>query len=173
VIAGFDHDRVAEELQGQLRDLLSLAVVGDHARWVLVGEDATEVGEWLADATPQWRALADRVAKRLVAIGVAPDGRLRSLAKDISLHWVPDGWLPADEARRLLADRLRMLADWACYRLSQATDPETETLLDTVCSTLKAQANALAAMIDAYSTQGSGDTDAAPVPDDRGRRRYA
>jgi starvation-inducible DNA-binding protein len=123
-------------LQDELRDLLSMAVVGDHVRWVLVGNGAG-LAAWLAEAVPQWRGMADRVAKHLVMLGVAPDGRLRSLATDIPVHWVPDGWLHADEARRLVGDRLASLAEWARYRRSQATDPETEQLLDAVSSILE------------------------------------
>jgi hypothetical protein len=38
-----------EELQCQLRDLLCLAVVGDHIRWVLAGDETTELaGGWQA-----------------------------------------------------------------------------------------------------------------------------
>ena len=72
-----------------------------------------------------------------MTLGVAPDGRLRSLATDIPVNWVPDGWLHADEARRLVADRLASLAEWARYRRSQATDPETAQLLDAVSSSLE------------------------------------
>ena len=126
----------AEELQDELRDLLAMAVVGDHVRWVAVDDGAAELADWLAEAVPQWRAIADRVAKHLVTLGVAPDGRLRSLATDIPVHWVPDGWLNADDARRLVADRLAALAGWARYRRSQATDPDTAQLLDAVCSSL-------------------------------------
>jgi starvation-inducible DNA-binding protein len=132
-----DQGRAAEELQAELRDLLSLAVVGDHVRWVITGDEAAELAEWLADAVSQWRALAERVAKHLVTLGVAPDGRVRSLATDIPLNWVPDGWLSADAARRLVADRLRTLGEWARYRRSQATDSDTMQLLDAVCSVLE------------------------------------
>jgi starvation-inducible DNA-binding protein len=131
-----------EELQEELRDLLDLAVVGDHLRWVIVGDEAGELAGWLADAVLQWRALATGVSRHLVSLGVAPDGRVRSLAKDIPVHWVPEGWLRPDEARQLLGDRLRELAEWACYRHSQATDPDTVELLDAVCSSLEAQARA-------------------------------
>jgi hypothetical protein len=72
------HQRVAEdELQRQLRDLLCLAVVGDHVRWVVTGEGSAELADWLAGATGAWRAWADQVAKQLAASGVAPDGRVR------------------------------------------------------------------------------------------------
>lgn len=131
-----------EELQEELRDLLALAVAGDHVRWVLVGDDAGDLADWLADAVLLWRALADRVSRHLVALGVAPDGRLRSLTKDISLNWVPEGWLQTDEARLLVASRLRTVGEWACYRRSQATDLATSELLAAVCSRLRAQARA-------------------------------
>lgn len=124
------------ELQGELRDLLCLAVVGDHIRWVLTDDDG-ELAEWLAEAVAEWRALAGQVANRLVALGVAPDGRVRSLAEDIPLNWVPEGWLRRDEAKRLLTDRLHVVASRARVRRSQATDTDTAQLLDTVSSGLE------------------------------------
>jgi starvation-inducible DNA-binding protein len=147
--AGFEPERrhlnerqPSQSLQGELRDLLSLAVVGDHVRWVITGDDAQELDDWLADAVIQWRALADQVAKHLVTLGVAPDGRVRSLAKNIPLNWVPDGWLRPDEARRLVDFRLRGAAGWARYRRSHAADPETARLLGGVSASLEAQVRA-------------------------------
>ena len=125
----------AIELQRQLRDLLCLAVVGDHVRWVLIDDDG-ELAEWLAGAVPEWRGLADQVAQQLVALGVAPDGRVRSLAEDIAFNWVPDGWLHGEEAERLLAGRMHMLASWARLR-SQATDRGTADLLESVAARLE------------------------------------
>jgi starvation-inducible DNA-binding protein len=126
----------AAELQEQLRDLLCLAVVGDHIRWVLLG-DTGELAAWLADAVPAWRSLAERVAERLIALGVPPDGRVRSLAEDIHLHWIPAGWLSRDQAEQLLADRLHILSAWARFRRSQATDDETVQLLEAVAAGLE------------------------------------
>lgn len=149
-----------EELQEELRDLLDLAVVGDHVRWVVVGDEAGGLADWLAEAVPQWRALADLVSRHLVTLGVAPDGRVRSLAEDIPVHWVPEGWLSADEARRLIAYRLRTVAGWARYRRSQAVDPDTVQLLEAVCSRLEAQARAVESLL-----VDVGDTDALAVAD--------
>jgi starvation-inducible DNA-binding protein len=123
------------ELQRQLRDLLCLAVVGDHLRWVVVDDDG-ELRRSLSVAIRQWRALADKVAEHLVTLGIAPDGRVRSLAQDIPLNWVPEGWLPADEARALLEQRLRLVTSWACQRRSQIIDPASQRLLDAVCDVL-------------------------------------
>jgi hypothetical protein len=129
--------RVAEEeLQQQLRDLLCLAVVADHIRWVVT--DDRELAGWLADASDSWRDWADQVARQLVVSGVAPDGRVRALAADIPLNWVPDGWLAADAARRLLVERLLTVSDWARYRRAQ-TSGERAAVLDVICSGFAAQ----------------------------------
>ena len=131
-----------KELQCELRDLLSLAVLGDQVRWVLAGDEAAVFASWLARATTQWRAWADQVATHLVALGIAPDGRVRSVSRDIEKYgfWVPDGWLLPAEAGRLVVERLGILAGWARYRLSQAINPDTVRLLETVCSGLETHA---------------------------------
>jgi hypothetical protein len=134
------HGTYESELQRQLRDLICLAVAGDHVRWVLVEDD--ELGEWLAQAAGQWRGWAEQVAAQLVASDVAPDGRVRSLAKDIPLNWVPEGWLSGSDARQLIARRLVLVAEWARHRHSQTTGAEAE-LLDRVASGLEAQVRSL------------------------------
>jgi hypothetical protein len=137
--AAFDWRAEESELQRQLRDLICLAVVGDHVRWVT---DDDELGDWLAQAAGEWRSWADRVATQLIASGVAPDGRVRSLAKDISLNWVPEGWLSADQARRLVAERLAAVAGWARFRHSQADGADVQ-LFGFVSTELDAQLRAL------------------------------
>jgi hypothetical protein len=122
-----------------LRDLLGLAVVGDHVRWVLVGDEVSGMAQWLAIAAGQWRECAEQLATRLVELGVAPDGRLRSFVKDIHLNCVPDGWLELDEVQRLIGDRLSRLAGWASARRSRAAEPKTVHVLDAVCLCLEAQ----------------------------------
>jgi hypothetical protein len=136
--AHFDRRAEENELQRQLRDLICLAVVGDHVRWVT---DDDELGDWLAQAADEWRSWADRVAKQLIASGVAPDGRVRSLAKDISLNWVPAGWLSADQAQRLVSERLAVVAGWARSRQSLAHGADAE-LLEVVSQGLEAQLQA-------------------------------
>lgn len=124
------------DLQQQLRDLICLAVVGDHVRWVLREDD--ELGDWIAQAIANWRLWADRVATQLAAAGIAPDGRVRSLVKDLHVNWVPDGWLLRDDARRLIAERLALVAEWARYRQLHARGADAE-LLEFVAAGLEAQ----------------------------------
>ena len=130
----------ADELQEEMRDLLSLAVFGDHVRWVLT--DDAELADWLTEAVPKWRAWAGEAARRLVALEIPPDGRLRSLAQDIPSNWVPDGWLDRTEARRLVDHRVHVAAGRAHYRQSQANDPALVDLLDRLCTGLDEQARA-------------------------------
>lgn len=151
-----DHDQPADDLQQELRDLLCLAVAGDHIRWVLAGEETAELAGWLREAAAQWRIWADQVAGGLAALGVAPDGRVRSLVKDISLNWVPPGWLGRDEARRLITSRLNSVCHWAKYRRSQVTDPRAARLLDPVCAGLDAQLASLAAVTPPVSIAVTG-----------------
>jgi hypothetical protein len=136
VMSPYSAPSVDEALQRQLRDLVCLAVVGDHVRWVLRNDD--ELRNWLAEAVPQWRDWAERVAMRLVASQVPPDARVRSLAKDTQLNWVPAGWLSGEDARSLIAERLGRVAEWARYRHSQAQGTEAE-LLGSVAAGLEAQ----------------------------------
>jgi hypothetical protein len=126
-------------LQHELRDLICLASIADHLRWVLTDDD--ELAGWLAEAAPEWRAWAEQVAARLVESHIAPDGRVRSLARDIPLNWVPDGWMSGEAARSLIADRLARVAEWARYRHSQAEGADAE-LLGSVATRLEAQSSA-------------------------------
>jgi hypothetical protein len=136
--APFDRRAREDDLQRELRDLLCLAVVGDHLRWVLTGEDAAELVDWLGRASTDWRAWADQVALQLAASRVAPDGRVRSLAKDVPLNWVPAGWLSADEGRRLVACRLATVTEWCRYRRAQAAGARGD-VLEIILSGLQAQ----------------------------------
>lgn len=125
-------------LQEQLRDLAALAVVADHVRWVLRGPGAPALARWLATAAGTWRAEADAVARAMAESGIAPDGRVRSLARDIPWNWVPDGWLEADAARRLMGDRLRRLVDWTRSRLAEDAGLAHGPLLERILARLEA-----------------------------------
>jgi hypothetical protein len=129
-------DTLQDDLQGELRELLCLAALGDHVRWVLTEDDGSLAG-WLAEAIPEWRGLADQVAEHLWTLGVPPDGRVQALIKDPSVNWVRNGWLRRDEAEALLVGRVRRAASWARLRRLHATDPEVINLLDAICTALE------------------------------------
>lgn len=129
----------AIQLQDQLRDLLCLAVVGDHLRWVLRGEQVEDLREWLADAVTEWRRCADQVAQFMITAGIPPDGRVRSLAADIPFNWVPDGWVGPENGAQMVANRLRRVADWTRARGSECSEDQERGLFDNIESCLQAQ----------------------------------
>ncbi len=121
-------DRCIDEpaLQHELRDLIRLALVGDHVRWVVTDDD--ELVDWLAKAAPQWRKWAEQAAARLVQSQFAPDARVRSIAKNLGAYWVPQGWLTGEAARSLIAQRLTRIVGDTRYRHSQAEGADAELL---------------------------------------------
>lgn len=107
------------------------------------GDDTTAVAAWLAAATLDWRASANVVARRIADNGTAPDARVRALARDIPLNWVPDGWLSAAEAAHLMRDRLATVTAWAEARRSDSTVRKDQQLLGDLHTNLEAQLEAL------------------------------
>ena len=83
------------------------------------------------------------MAVQLVTSHIAPDGRVHTLAKDIRLNSVPDGWLSGEAARDLLAGRLTWVIEWARYRQSRAQGSDAE-LLDSVAAALETQLRTMA-----------------------------
>lgn len=137
------HTVPTKGVQEELRDLLRLAVVGDHVRWVLKGEGSAELVAWLGEAVSQWRAWAEVLAERMVTADVAPDGRVKTLARDITRQWVPPGWLTVGDACDLLVMRLSELIEWTRVRPPLTAAEEDQRWLAEVCSGLEAQLRAL------------------------------
>ncbi len=126
-------------LQEVLRDLLRLAVVGDHVRWVLSGEGSSDFAKWLSEAVSQWRDWAEKLAKYMTKLDIAPDGRVKTLARDATRQWVPVGWLTTAEARGLLLPRLDELIKWTEEQRSTAIGSDDTSPLAEVESGLRTQ----------------------------------
>ena len=139
-----DKERRAQALQDQLRDLLCLAVVGDHLRWVLRGDRTEALASWLRTGTDRWRRGADVVATQMRELEAAPDARVRALARDIPFNWVPEGWMSGSDARRLMADRLKRVVAWTAARASAAAAGNDQNLFRQLADDLGDQSKALA-----------------------------
>ena len=88
---------VGVDLQSTLVELLDLTLQGKQAHWNVTGPGFRPLHLQLDEMVGEYRVWTDEVAERMAAIGVAPDGRARTVAEDSPL---PE--LPADP----LADRL-------------------------------------------------------------------
>jgi hypothetical protein len=126
-------------LQEVFRDLIRLAVVGDHVRWVVIGEGSAELAKWLRETVPQWRDWAEELAGYMTKLEIAPDGRVKTLARDVTRQWVPAGWLTTADARNLMAPRVDELIKWVQVQRSMTTGGDDRNYLAEIESGLAAQ----------------------------------
>jgi len=87
----------ATDLQATLAELIELSLQAKHAHWNVVGPAFKPVHEFLDELTDAYRGWYDDVAERLVAIGIAPDGRSATISTASGLAPLPTGPL-ADQA---------------------------------------------------------------------------
>jgi starvation-inducible DNA-binding protein len=85
----------AEALQATLVDLIDLSLVAKQAHWNLVGRQFHDVHLHLDELVETARTWSDKVAERMSAIGVSPDGRTgtvvaHSAVPDFAAGWVSD-----------------------------------------------------------------------------------
>ena len=90
-----DSDRkiVGECLQGALIDLIDLSLLAKQAHWNLVGRNFRSLHLQLDEIVDVARKHTDRVAERAIAIGVNPDGRCGTVARETQLKQLNAGYL--------------------------------------------------------------------------------
>jgi starvation-inducible DNA-binding protein len=118
---GEPHQReeVAHHLQAILVELIDLSLLGKQLHWNVVGPLFRPLHVQLDELIDSWRALADTVAERAVAIGVAPDGQSATVAADTPLRRVDRGELEDRVVVRELAGRLADVAERARERMDK------------------------------------------------------
>jgi starvation-inducible DNA-binding protein len=138
-----DPDRAAigGELQDILVALIDLSLAGKQAHWNVVGPRFRSLHLQLDELVDSWRAAADSVAERAVALGVAPDGRAATLAAGTELEPLPDGPLPDVDVisafTRLLTEVLGAIRER--MELLEDVDAVTADLLHGIVAQLEQQ----------------------------------
>jgi starvation-inducible DNA-binding protein len=97
---------VASCLQPVLTDLLALTLNLKQAHWHVRGQHFTPVHELLDTVVADARTYSDDVAERVVALGVAVDGRPESVADKTSLPHIADGFLTDDKLVAAVVEQL-------------------------------------------------------------------
>jgi starvation-inducible DNA-binding protein len=128
-------------LQGQLIDLIDLALLGKHLHWNLTGPDFQELHEQLDELVAQWQERSDATAERGRALGVVPDGQARTVAAHSQLAEVPAGEIRTDAVISTLLDVLDETITRARERMEQAAeyDSVTEDLMIATVALLEKQ----------------------------------
>jgi len=128
-------------LQGQLIDLIDLALLGKHLHWNLTGPDFQELHEHLDELVEQWQERADATAERARALGVIPDGQTRTVAEQSRLAAVEPGEIATEVVIRTLLEALDETITRARERMEQAGeyDAVTEDLMIQTVAALEKQ----------------------------------
>jgi len=103
-------EEVGNQLQETLVELVDLSLLGKQLHWSVVGPLFRPLHLHLDELVDSWRALADTVAERSVAIGHFPDGQAAALAA-ADLDDVPRGPVEDDAVVRVLSERLADVAE--------------------------------------------------------------
>jgi hypothetical protein len=151
-------------LQETYIDLLYMAVETEHLRWVVCPRESSLVTIVLEGLAVEWRRWAEDIAQQLIALSVAPDGRVDTISGYRYHNPVPGGWREPQAVLTGLHQELRMRADWCrsraelCRsRAQHDTDrvPESVRLLERIADSLTAQTAALSTVNDYRPEQGS------------------
>ncbi|MFI8162267.1 Dps family protein [Streptomyces microflavus] len=133
---------VGEALQGALVDLVDLSLVAKQIHWNVVGPRFRSVHLQLDDVVVTARQHSDTVAERASAIGVNPDGRSVTVAKETAIRPVPDGWIKDTDAVKALVDALGVVIGRMRERIevTDAPDPVTQDILISLTADLEKHA---------------------------------
>lgn len=116
-----------EALQGSLIDLIDLSLVAKQAHWNLHGRNFKVVHEHLDEVVVLARSAQDDVAERAVAIGVNPDGRVRTVADRTPLPQLEAGYLADDKVVAAITDLLAQMIGRFRERIAATDEPDQVT----------------------------------------------
>jgi starvation-inducible DNA-binding protein len=128
-------------LQGELVDLIDLALLGKHLHWNLTGPGFQALHEHLDTLVADWQERADETAERGRAVGVVPDGQVRTVAENSRLPEVAADEIRTDAVVATLLHALDDTITRARARMEQAAeyDAVTEDLMIQTVALLEKQ----------------------------------
>jgi starvation-inducible DNA-binding protein len=132
---------VGECLQGALIDLIDLSLLAKQAHWNLIGRHFRSLHLQLDDIVEIARRHMDVVAERAITIGVNPDGRAPTVARDTSLSQLDHGYIEDARVIAAFTDLLDGINKRMRERVEQTAeaDPVTQDLLIEAAQDLEQQ----------------------------------
>lgn len=116
-----------EAVQGALVDLLDLSLVAKQAHWNVVGPRFRSVHLQLDEVVDLARLSADTVAERASAIGVSPDGRAGTVAKESGIASFPTGYIADTEVVSAMVAALEAVTVRMRKRIDDTAEPDPVT----------------------------------------------
>jgi starvation-inducible DNA-binding protein len=132
---------VTAALQGVLVDLVNLSLIGKQAHWNVFGREFLSVHVKLDEVVAAARTAADEVAERMDQLGVAPDGRVKTVAETSRLPAYPEKFVDVAGTLGHVCDTLYATIKNVREARAQVADPDpiTEDLLISILHPLEMQ----------------------------------
>jgi starvation-inducible DNA-binding protein len=128
-----DHARdiTGTALQATLVDLVDLSLIAKQAHWNLVGRQFHDVHLHLDELVDTARQYSDKVAERMAAIGVSPDGRARTVSAGSEVPDFAAGWVTDRDVIRQVFESVDVVVRAVRPRIEETekTDLVTQDLL--------------------------------------------
>ena len=118
-------------LQDALADLVDLSLVAKQAHWNVLGRTFRDAHLHLDELVDLARQFADEVAERAATLGVSPDGRGETVAKNSGIPAFDEGWRSVEDVTAAIVEILATLIARHRERIAatDAPDPVTQDLL--------------------------------------------
>lgn len=121
--------KLSENLQSVLVDLLELASQGKQAHWNVVGKNFRDTHRQLDEIIEDARTFSDTIAERMRALHALPDGRSDTVAETTTLPEFPQGEIDTAEVIDLVTERLEATIG-TCRDVHDDVDDEDPTSAD-------------------------------------------
>ncbi|MBU4465568.1 MAG: DNA starvation/stationary phase protection protein [Actinobacteria bacterium] len=129
-------EKLSDNLQRVLVDLIELSLQGKQAHWNVVGTNFRDTHLQLDEIIDSSREFSDTVAERMRALHALPDGRSDTVAETTTLPEFPQGEIATTEVVDLLTERLDSVTA-TCREVHDDVDDEDPTSADILHSILE------------------------------------
>lgn len=121
--------KLSDNLQKVLVDLVELASQGKQAHWNVVGKNFRDTHVQLDEIIDAARGFSDTIAERMRALHAVPDGRSDTVAETTTLPEFPHGEVSTTDVIDLVTERLEA-AVATCRGVHDEVDDEDPTSAD-------------------------------------------
>jgi starvation-inducible DNA-binding protein len=128
-----------DALRASVVDLIDLSLIAKQAHWNVLGTHFRSVHLALDELVSAAREFTDSTAERATAIGVSPDGRAATVAKEAAGLEFPDGWQQDTDVVNAIVDVLSTVIGRFRERiaLTEKADPVTQDLFIEIAARLE------------------------------------
>lgn len=135
-----EQQRIAgDTLRATVVDLIDLSLVAKQAHWNVIGPNFRSVHLALDELVTAARDFTDAAAERATAVGVSPDGRAATVARDTGAPGIGDGWLEDRAVIDVIVANLAAVVDRLRGRIdaTEKADPVTQDLFIAIAARLE------------------------------------